>query len=195
MSKGLKTLYSLLGIVLLTLLYFVIATSQTHLNLPNSFKWLDWNWDMPRTMVLGMYNYLFWGAIVLFLIILFAVLVIIFYPRTYTEVRLEKNKGSLLLKKSAIEGYVRSAIKTTGLMENPSVTAKLYKKKFKVDVKGRLSSRVGVSDQVKGLEEGITTGFNEFFGLDKPVDFKVYVKDIDDSEYFGNQSESRQRVE
>ncbi|HHK1318644.1 TPA: alkaline shock response membrane anchor protein AmaP, partial [Streptococcus pyogenes] len=88
----------------------------------------------------------------------------------------------LLLKKSAIESYVATAIQTAGLMPNPTVTAKLYKRKFKIIVKGRLASRVAVADQISGVKEGIEKGLTEFFGINYPVNFKVYVKDIADSD-------------
>lgn len=96
------------------------------------------------------------------------------------------------MKKSAIENYVATAIKVAGLMPNPNVNAKLYKRKFKIDVSGQLASRVGVTDQVNGIKEGIETGLKEFFGLDRSVNFKVYVKEIADSD---RKRVARKRVE
>ncbi|GFE43463.1 hypothetical protein ScFU53_06540 [Streptococcus canis] len=193
MSKILKITYSLIGLVLLSILGWVIGTTGDYVRLPYSYRWLSWDVDrLPNFLDSVLYYYYFWAAIVLFVITLIVILVIIFYPRTYTEIKLRQNKGILLLKKSAIEGYVATAIKAAGLMPNPTVTATLYKHKFKIDVAGQLASRVAVVDQINGIKEGIETGLSEFFGLDCPVNFKVYVKDIADSD---RKRVARKRVE
>ncbi len=46
MSKGLKSLYTLLGLISLTLLGFVAVISKQHIYLP-SFNWLDWDFNLP----------------------------------------------------------------------------------------------------------------------------------------------------
>lgn len=87
MSKGLKSLYTLLGLISLTLLGFVAVISKQHIYLP-SFNWLDWDFNLPSPIDVGMYHYFFWGALVLFVIVLLAILVVLFYPRRYTEYKL-----------------------------------------------------------------------------------------------------------
>ncbi|MGT2887271.1 alkaline shock response membrane anchor protein AmaP [Streptococcus didelphis] len=183
MAKALKIIYSLLGLILLSIFIMVMGVTQPYLDMPSSYHWLAWDLDnVSGFLNPSLYYYFFWVAAAFAVITLVAILVIIFYPRTYTEIQLSKKQGSLLLKKSAIEGYVGTAVKEAGLMTNPNVTAKLYKRKFTIDVAGKLDSRVGVTDQINGIKEGVTTGLNKFFGLDKPVNFKVRVKDIADSD-------------
>lgn len=62
MSKGLKSLYTLLGLISLTLLGFVAVISKQHIYLP-SFNWLDWDFNLPSPIDVGMYHYFFWGSI------------------------------------------------------------------------------------------------------------------------------------
>ncbi len=129
MSKYLKIIYSLIGFVLLSILGWVIGVTGNDIDLPSSYRWLSWDMDkLPNLLDSTLYYYYFWAAIVLFVITLLVILVIIFYPRTYTEIQLPKSKGKLLLKKSAIENYVVTTIKLAGLMPNPVVTAKVYKR-------------------------------------------------------------------
>ncbi|CAM4082673.1 hypothetical protein AT575_03895 [Streptococcus penaeicida] len=179
MAKILKIFYSLFGLILLSIFIMVMGVTQGYLKMPPKYDWIGWDLDkVPGFLNPGLYYYFYWAAVLLALLTIIGILVVIFYPRTYTEVRLKKKNGSLLLKKSAIESYVATAIKNAGLMSKPNVSATLYKRKFKIDVTGRLDSRVAVSDQVRGIKEGIDAGFKEFFGIDKPVNFKVFVKDI-----------------
>ncbi|MEW6857140.1 alkaline shock response membrane anchor protein AmaP [Streptococcus iniae] len=182
MAKSLKIIYSLLGLILLSIFAVVIGITRNYVDLPASYDWLQWDIDRtPELLNPGLYYYFFWTALVLAVVTLIFVLVVIFYPRTYTEIQLSKKQGTLLLKKSAIEGYIKTAVHNAGLMTNPNVSATLYKRKFKVDVVGRLDSRVAVSEQINGIQEGIQKGLQEFFSLDQPIAFKVYVKDIADT--------------
>lgn len=193
MSKFLKMTYSFIGIVLLSILGWVIGITAPYVSLPATYNWLEWDIaNVPSLLDPILHHYYFWGAIILFVLTLVVILVIMFYPRLYTEIKLDKGNGSLLLKKSAIESYVATAVQSAGLMTNPNVTVKLYKHRFRIDVTGRLASRVGVEDQVSGLKKGIEKGLSEFFGIDKPVHFKVFVKDITDAEY---KRAAKQRVE
>lgn len=185
MAKFLKVIYSLLGLILLSLFTMVMGVTKGYLKLPASYNWLGWDITrVPSFLNPGVYYYFFWAAAIFAILTIIGILVVLFYPRTYTEIKLDKNQGTLELKKSAIEGYVKSAIQQAGLMSKPHVTAKLYKNKFKVDVAGQLDSRVGITEQVNGIKQGIESGLTDFFGLDKKVNFKVKVKDMSESEYF-----------
>lgn len=193
MAKSLKTIYSLLGLILLSIFALVIGVTKNYVDLPAAYDWLQWDIDKtPEFLYPGLYYYFFWTAVVLAVVTLIVLLVVIFYPRTYTEIQLSKKQGILLLKKSAIEGYVKTALHNAGLMTNPNVSATLYKRKFKVDVVGRLDSRVAVTEQINGIQEGIQKGLKEFFGLDQPVAFKVHVKDIAETNRTANR---KNRVE
>ncbi|WP_159559992.1 alkaline shock response membrane anchor protein AmaP [Streptococcus halichoeri] len=179
MAKSLKIIFSLISLVLLSILLLVITATAGYVNLPASYDWLSWDTNqVPYYLNPGLYYYFFWAAVVLAIVVVIGLLVVIFYPRTYTEIKLAKDNGTLMLKKTAIEGYVRSAVQETGLMKRPNVNISMYKHKFKVDVAGQLASRVGAAEQISGLKKGIETGLSQFLGLNRPVNFTVRVKDI-----------------
>lgn len=90
-----------------------------------------------------------------------------------------------MLKKSAIEGFVKTEVLKTGLMKSPSVTAHLYKKKVKVDVKGLLTSRTNVPEQLEHIQSDVELGLKEFFGLEKKMNTRVFVKQVEE-ENVGN---------
>lgn len=182
MRTGLKWLYSLLGLLLLTLLGFVIVVSQRELFMPVEYSWLNWDMNLPYWIEDHYHQYYFWLAIAFFLLVVIGILVVIFYPRTYTEIPLGEKDTSLVLKKSALEGYVQTAVRETGLMDNPSATAKMYKKRFTIDVKGKLDSRFNTAEKIEGLKKGIEEGLQNYFGLEKPVEFKVHVHDVAESD-------------
>ncbi|MEQ9764081.1 alkaline shock response membrane anchor protein AmaP [Streptococcus jiangjianxini] len=177
MAKGWKILYSLVGIVLLTVLGNVIFLNQRILRLP-ALSWVPVNFRAHSIWREFLAQYFLWAAIVLFILVLIGIVVIIFFPRRYSEVELADDKGKLKLKKSAIEGYVKSLVESEGLMKNPKVTASLYKKKFKVDVRGQVVPRSNVITNTEKLKKDLEVGLKAFFGVEHDVDFSVKVKDV-----------------
>lgn len=177
MAKGWKVLYSLVGIVLLTVLGNVILLNQRILRLP-ALSWLPVNFRVNSIWQEILSRYFLWVATVLFVLVIIAIVVVIFFPRRYSEIELTDNKGKLKLKKSAIEGYVKSLVESEGLMKNPKVTANLYKKKFKVDVKGQVVPRSNVITNTEKLKKDLEVGLKAFFGVEHDVDFSVKVKDV-----------------
>lgn len=190
MVKGLKVLYSLIGLILLTVLGNVIFINQRFLNLP-SLSWLPVDYYTEGFWKDVLAQYFLWAAVVLFVLVVIAILVIIFFPRRYSEVKLPDGDGKLNLKKSAIEGYVKSLIKSEKIMKNASVSVNVYKKKFKIDVKGNIIPRTDVVEQIDQLKKKIESGIDSFFGVKRKVNFKVKVKDISDN----NNNKQRVRVE
>lgn len=94
-------------------------------------------------------QYLFWVGAVLAILMLVAILVIIFYPKTTGKFTLKDNHGKLSLDKRAIEGYVRTSINKGDFMNSPKVNVKATKNKIKVKVKGNLkrtTSMIGKMD-------------------------------------------------
>ncbi|CAM2803980.1 membrane protein [Streptococcus acidominimus] len=177
MAKGLKIIYSLIGLVLLTILAYVIVLNQRVLRLP-ALAWLPVSWRPNFWFREALAQYFLWVSVILFIVVLVGILVIIFFPRRYSEVELADNQGKLKLKKSAVEGYVKSLVESEGLMKNPRVTANLYKKKFKVDVKGQVVPRTNVIANTEQLKKDLETGLKAFFGVEHDVDFAVKVKDV-----------------
>lgn len=177
MAKGLKMLYSLLGLVLLTVLGNTILLHQRVLHLP-ALSWLPVDVSFQGFWKDFLAHYFLWAAVVLFVIVCLAILVVIFYPRRYSEVELADNHGKLKLKKSAVEAYVKTLVQAEGLMTNPKVRVQLYKKKFKVDVKGEITKRSNVLAHAEQLRQNLQTGLKAFFGLEQDISFSVKVKDV-----------------
>lgn len=186
MAKGLKITYSLIGVILLTIFGNVIIRNQRIVNL-NALSWLPVKEAHKHGLLDGLFKgfireslaqYFLWTSIVFFVIVLVGILVIIFFPRRYSEIELAENQGTLKLSKSAIEGYVKSLVESEGIMKNASVKAKLYKDKFKVDVKGQVVPRSNVIANTVQLKNSIETGLKAFFGVEHDVDFTIKVKDV-----------------
>lgn len=181
MSKFLKVFYSIIGVLLVVLLGLTALEFAIEAQVPNEVaQYLP---QFARTGFWGEIrsNYIFWASVTFGVLALLAIIVVIFYPRTYTEIELDDSKsGTLLLKKSAIEGYVKTIVRETGYMKSPSVTATLYRKKFKVKVAGKVVPRVAVLEKTRQLSLDIQNGLNEFFGVSKKVDFTVNVKHIEE---------------
>ncbi|MCT3136854.1 alkaline shock response membrane anchor protein AmaP [Lactococcus lactis subsp. lactis] len=107
MATGKKIILIILDLLLLTL---VLPMTWDYYN----FMEYDWMTTTSSNIpFIGKYmtDYLFWGNIVLTVILILALIVILFYPLTYMDVQLTSNNGDLTLKKSAIEGFVGEKIK------------------------------------------------------------------------------------
>ncbi|MBV1943319.1 alkaline shock response membrane anchor protein AmaP [Streptococcus parasuis] len=127
--------------------------------------------------------YIFWTLLVLMGLLLVFIIVVLLYPRTYTKITLEDGtSGTLLLGKSAIESYVKTILEASGFMKSPNVKVALYKKKFKVDVVGKVIPRVGITEKVAQIEKDIVMGLETFFGITKKVDYTVKVKHLETKE-------------
>ncbi|HHK1162118.1 TPA: alkaline shock response membrane anchor protein AmaP, partial [Streptococcus pyogenes] len=88
MSKLLKISYCLVGLVLLSVFGWVVGITGGYIYLPYSYRWLSWGMDsFPNLLDSALSYYYFWTALVLFVITFLALLVIILYPRIYTEVQ------------------------------------------------------------------------------------------------------------
>ncbi|ESA52542.1 hypothetical protein HMPREF1232_2153 [Streptococcus pyogenes GA40468] len=69
--------------------------------------------SFPNLLDSALSYYYFWTALVLFVITFLALLVIILYPRIYTEVQLrhKNKKGTLLLKNRLLKVMLRPLFK------------------------------------------------------------------------------------
>ena len=106
---------------------------------------------------------------------LIAILVILFYPRDYTQVVLSEANGRLTVKKSAIASHVKSAIAAASYMASPKVKVKLTKKKCEVTVKGDINQGVDVVNRTNALQKEIINGLNSYLGLNHNIYLNVKV--------------------
>lgn len=181
MSKFSKTLCVICGLLLIIFFSLTALEFSTDVALPSEFrKYFSQigESDFARKIYS---SYIFWMALVLCFLTFILILVIIFYRRTYTEIKLaDEHLGILLLKKSAVEGYVKTIIHESDYMKSPSVKVTLYRKKIKVIVVGKILPRVAVLEKTSQVSQDIQQGFNDFFGISKKVNFKVKVENIEE---------------
>lgn len=135
------------------------------------------NWK--RIPFLGYYlsRYLFWGTLVLSILILLFMLVIIFYPKQYLEIKLEDAGGKLKLKNSAIEGFVRSVVNENNFIKNPKVHVNSRKNKCLVSVEGEILPSDNIIKRTQSIKDEIGNGLTQFFGMNHGVKLVVSVKD------------------
>ncbi|HFI0755871.1 TPA: alkaline shock response membrane anchor protein AmaP [Streptococcus suis] len=183
MNKFTKTV--LIGLSLLFLLLFGIVASvfADQSFLPRFFDSFAETFQLARPIREFLAPYIFWTLLVLMGLLLVFIIVVLLYPRTYTKITLEDGtSGTLLLGKSAIESYVKTILEASGFMKSPNVKVTLYKKKFKVDVVGKVIPRVGITEKVAQIEKDIVMGLETFFGITKKVDYNVKVKHLETKE-------------
>jgi hypothetical protein len=173
MSKSKKILSLIFCILILTILipilldYHKVSGLELHL--------INWK----RISFLGYYlsRYIFWGTLVLSILILLSMLVIIFYPKQHLEIELENAGGELKLKSSAIEGFVRSVVNENNFIKNPKVRVNSRKKKCLVYVEGEILPSDNIIQRTQSIKDEIGNGLTQFFGLNHGVKLDVSVKD------------------
>jgi len=183
MNKFTKT--GLIGLSLLFLLLFGIVASvfADQSFLPRFFDSFAETFQLAPPIREFLAPYIFWTLLVLMGLLLVFIIVVLLYPRTYTKITLEDGtSGTLLLGKSAIESYVKTILEASGFMKSPNVKVTLYKKKFKVDVVGKVIPRVGITEKVAQIEKDIVMCLESCFGITKKVDYTVKVKQLETKE-------------
>ena len=171
MSRIKKSLLILLCIPPLVLFSINLYRNQSYIN-------LDWIGEYLNKLFSFGYYYnqaIFWLSLVLTIATLIAILVILFYPRDYTQVVLSEANGRLTVKKSAIVSHVKSAISAASYMASPKVKVKLTKKKCEVTLKGDINQGVDVVNRTNALQKEIINGLNSYLGLNHNIYLNVKV--------------------
>lgn len=185
MSRLKKAVYIVSGLILMTILAMNIfqfwSVTDYAFNMPpyiSQFLTSVFNNEIIRFIAV---RYVFWASTLVFFTTLILVLVVIFYPRTYTEFKIGKN-NHLLVKKSALESYIKIAIDMNKFMKNPHVSVKVFKRRIKVFVSGEILKTYRISEISNALKEDISNGFKDFLGIEKAIKLKVHVKNITEDE-------------
>ena len=172
MSKSKKILLLIFCILILTIFlpilidYHQVSDLDIHL-----FSWRE----LYAEFLIA--RYVFWGTVVLSTLVLLSILVVMFYPKRYLEIQLETKNDTLKLKNSAIEGFVRSLVSDHGLIKNPTVHVNLRKNKCFVHVEGKILPSDNIADRCQLIQNEITNGLKQFFGIERQVKLEVLVKD------------------
>ncbi|SCA90721.1 FIG01114374: hypothetical protein [Streptococcus macedonicus] len=173
MSKSKKILSLIFCILILTILIPILLDYHKVSGL--GLQLVNWK----RIPFLGYYlsRYLFWGTLVLSILILLFMLVIIFYPKQHLEIKLEDAGGKLKLKNSAIEGFVRSVVNENNFIKNPKVHVISQKNKCLVSVEGEILPSDNIIKRTQSIKDEIGNGLTQFFGMNHGVKLDVSVKD------------------
>lgn len=119
-----KKVFILITIVLLLPLLFTnIVQNQYLANL--SFKLIK----MENYPFIGSYLpfYLFWGSILVMILLIILFCFILLYPRNRTEIRHSKSNGNLSIKKIAVEQFVLAALFQETWLKKPKVSITMKK--------------------------------------------------------------------
>ena len=149
MSKSRKILSLIFCILILTILIPVLLDFHKVSGLGlQLFNWKLFTWKqilLWDTIFLDMFS---GEVLILASLILLLMLVILFYPKRRLEIQLADADGKLMLKNSAIEGFVRSLLTENGLIKDPTVSVNSRKNKCMVSVKGAIVLRKTSSREV-----------------------------------------------
>ncbi|RSI56146.1 alkaline shock response membrane anchor protein AmaP [Streptococcus sanguinis] len=179
MSKSRKILSIIFCILILTILIPVLLDFHKVSGLGlQMFGWKLFTWKQIPFVGYFLSRYVFWGTVVLASLILLLILVILFYPKRPMEIQLADGDGKLMLKNSAIEGFVRSLVTDHDLIKDPTVSVNSRKNKCMVSVKGAIVPSENIIKRSQLIQEEIETGLKQFFGLNHTVKLKISVSDF-----------------
>ena len=174
MSKTKKILLLIFCILILTVFLPILVDYQQASDLGiQLFSWREWSFAAFIS------KYIFWGTLILSVLVLSSILVILFYPKQYLDIQLGTKDDKLKLKNSAIEGFVRCLLDEHKMVKNPKIQVHTRKKKCFVYVEGTAVLSDNIANKFEVVQNEITQGLKEFFGIDREVKLEVSVKEYD----------------
>ena len=179
MSKSRKILFLILCILILTILIPVLLDFHNVSGMElQIFTWKLFTWKENPFLAYYLSIYIFWGTLILASLILILMVVILFYPNSRLEIQLADANGKLMVKNSAIEGFVRSLVVDHDLIKDPTVSVKSFKNKCIVSVKGAVVPSENIIKRSQLIQEEIESGLTDFLGINHNVKLKVSVSDF-----------------
>ncbi|OFI47705.1 hypothetical protein BG262_08370 [Floricoccus penangensis] len=175
MGKLSKLFCSILLILLVFVLFSVTITYQSVGNLRYTLTSYE-NYDF-----IGKYipQILFWLSLFFIALIIILLLFVIFAPKKTSSFKINKSKGSLVIEKKAIENFVLGIVKKDSDIEDPSVRAKMYRKKIKVQISGNLAPGTNVIDKKENLMEEISDKISSLLGVDSKIKSVIKFNDFE----------------
>ena len=174
MSKAKKICFIIFCILILTIFLPILIDYQQVSDL--GIQLASWRQTAIEYYIA---RYIFWGLLVLSIFVLLWMLVILFYPRQYLEIKLGTKDDKLKLKNSAIEGFVRCLLNEHRIIKEPKIQVHTRKKKCFVYVEGTAVLSDNIANKFEVVQNEITQGLKEFFGMDREVKLEVSVKEYD----------------
>lgn len=175
MKKGWKVLLVIISIILISTLLPVMLMNNSYFELPFGFasirSFSEINYFLRQ--------YLFWSATIFILLLLILIVVILFYPKAKETFVLKEDKGTLTLKKSAIEGYVSSKLNQREFVEKPRINVHATERKIKVNVNGKLKRTSSLIGKTDVLMKEIQQELQQMLGKEKAIDVNVNFTNFD----------------
>lgn len=168
MSKGKKIVVLLFLVLSMITLFSVLISYQSSVELPFFLIPLSEYPIIGKSLQL----IIFYLAIFLLFIVIVCFCVILFYPQKMTYFSFEKSLGSLIITKKAIEGIVKEKLQKKQLMLDPSVTAKMSRRKIKIVVKGNLIASKELYSKSDKYSEEVEEELHQLIGSD----VKIYIR-------------------
>ena len=100
MNKGIKTIGTIVSLLLLSVLLFVILISAIY---PLPFQLERFRFFSLTNFYLR--HYIFWVAIAFSILLILGILILLFYPKTIRSFLLKKGNGELVLDKKSYRGH------------------------------------------------------------------------------------------
>jgi uncharacterized membrane protein len=171
-----KKVFILITIVLLLPLLFTnIVQNQYLANL--SFKLIK----MENYPFIGSYLpfYLFWGSILVMILLIILFCFILLYPRNRTEIRHSKSNGNLSIKKIAVEQFVLAALFQETWLKKPKVSITMKKNRIKIFISGSCSNNeTNLLDKTTELSLRIKQELSTFLGINDSKQITVEIKQV-----------------
>ncbi|MGM9904012.1 hypothetical protein A5844_000114 [Enterococcus sp. 10A9_DIV0425] len=164
MNKGVKTVGTIVSILLLSILLFAILISSIY---PLPFRLEEFRFISLTNAYIQ--QYVFWLAVAFAVLTIIAILILLFYPKTFSSFLLKKGDGELTLDKKAIEGMVRSHLSQDDFIDSPKVTIRATKNKIDVKVKGELKRTSSLIGKTGTLMDEIEKEIKGILGAEEPV--------------------------
>ena len=162
-------------ILLMPLLFANIVQNQYLVDL--SFEFIK----MESYPFIGTYLpfYLFWGSILVMILLIILFCFILLYPRNKTEIRHSKSKGNLSIKKIAIEQFVLAVLFQETWLKKPKVSVTMKKNRIKIFILGSCSStESNLLDQTTELSLRIKQELSTFLGINDSKQITVEIKQV-----------------
>ncbi len=123
-------------------------------------------------------NYLFWGGLVLAVILVALLFVIIAWPKTFQLYHTRHNNGQLRITKKAIDNFTLSSLRHEPFISDPKVTTKLSQKRLKIKIHGTLRSSPNATLQSKQFAEKLEQDLKQLLGIDHDRKIDIHLTDF-----------------
>lgn len=174
--KKLTKVVLIIGLILLFFPSFsTLIDNQAVLNLRH-YQLLSFN-EYP---FIGEYmpQFLFWVSAGCLIFLILGILIVIFFPSDKSELRMDQEKGKLVVQKRAIENYVLEMVREEPFIADARVSTKIYKKKINVQVQGKMRKVFHITEKQAQLSEKIKQNLTQLIGNEEEISTKIVFKDL-----------------